>query len=240
MVLPFAVGCRTGDGPLLHAYVAGPYSERRHVGGQWLAAMRAAIVGFFHDQPEARLEFGRALAQVTHRDDRAVEGALFVAELAACLVNVPSSGSWERTVVLARRVVTNSKLDSALERAVQLASEGVSTECAARMCGTTGFVLHTVPFATFCLLRYGGVPAALAEAISAAGAIPTRSRRFWGAGSGALHGVHGLPVSLIARIHDGPFGPSHLIALASCLSKLRDKVDCPIPAIPRPGQWSGT
>ena len=39
------------------------------------AAMRAAIVGvFFHDLPEQRHEFGRALAQVTHRDERAIEG----------------------------------------------------------------------------------------------------------------------------------------------------------------------
>ena len=48
------------------------------------AAMRAAIVGvFFHDSPERRHEFGRALAQITHRDERAIEGALFVAEVAA-------------------------------------------------------------------------------------------------------------------------------------------------------------
>lgn len=51
------------------------------------AAMRAAIVGaFFHDQPDRRSHFGRALAEVTHRDERAVQGALYVAELAAsCL-----------------------------------------------------------------------------------------------------------------------------------------------------------
>jgi hypothetical protein len=34
---------------------------------------------------------------------------------------------------------------------------------------------------------------------------------------GALHGEAALPSALIARIHDGPFGPSHLRALADAL-----------------------
>ncbi len=39
------------------------------------AAMRSAILGaFFHDRPDFRDSFGRLVAQVTHRDDRAVEG----------------------------------------------------------------------------------------------------------------------------------------------------------------------
>ena len=54
------------------------------------AAMRAAIVGtFFDDQPIQREKFGRALAEVTHRDPCAVEGALYVAELAAACAGSP-------------------------------------------------------------------------------------------------------------------------------------------------------
>ena len=54
------------------------------------AAMRAAVVGvFFHDRAAERREFGRALAEVTHRDARAVEGALYVAELAASCARSP-------------------------------------------------------------------------------------------------------------------------------------------------------
>jgi ADP-ribosyl-[dinitrogen reductase] hydrolase len=49
------------------------------------AAMRAAVVGtYFQDRPDRRRVFGRALAKVTHRDERAVEGAHYVAEVAAC------------------------------------------------------------------------------------------------------------------------------------------------------------
>jgi hypothetical protein len=37
-----------------------------------------------------------------------------------------------------------------------------------------------------------------------------------------LHGEGGLPAGLIGQIHDGPFGPTHLRALAACLADLRD------------------
>lgn len=51
------------------------------------AAMRAGIVGaFFYDDRHLRQQFGVGLAHATHTDARAVEGALFVAELAAACV----------------------------------------------------------------------------------------------------------------------------------------------------------
>ena len=194
------------------------------------AAMRAAVIGvFFHDRHEQRLSFGRALAQVTHRDDRAVEGALFVAELAACLASSPGSELLEGCVLHARRIVSNIELGDAIDRAMQLASDGVCTAEAARICGTTGFVLHTVPFAAFCIGRYGRDPMrALSEAISAGGDTDSIGA-ILGSWLGALHGAGGLPAPLIARIHDGPFGPSHLRALASCLSQVRDGIACPVP-----------
>ena len=46
---------------------------------------------------------------------------------------------------------------------------------------------------------------------------------------GALHGEAGLPGELIARIHDGPFGPSHLRALAVCLGQVLAGIPCPVP-----------
>jgi ADP-ribosyl-[dinitrogen reductase] hydrolase len=194
------------------------------------AAMRAAIVGvFFYDRPDQRRAFGRALAQVTHRDERAVEGALFVADLAARLANVSGDGSWARSVAEARAVVTHTELAAALDRAIELAAEGVSTTDGAQVCGTTGFVLHSVPFATFCLICCGGDPMrALSAAISAGGDTDSIAA-ILGGWLGALHGPHALPASLVASIHDGPFGPSHLRALASCLGQVRDGIECPVP-----------
>jgi ADP-ribosyl-[dinitrogen reductase] hydrolase len=50
------------------------------------AAMRMAVVGVhFVDNPTQRRETVRALAEITHTDPRGVEGALFVAELAAAM-----------------------------------------------------------------------------------------------------------------------------------------------------------
>jgi hypothetical protein len=188
--------------------------------------MRAAVVGaFFHDRPERRRAFGRALAEVTHRDVRAVEGALYVAEAAACSNGVPP----EVGLGEARRVVTNPELGSAIDRAVDLASRRAGTDEAAGACGTTGFVVHTVPFATFCLLRYGDDPMrALTEAVSAGGDADSTGAVL-GGWLGALHGEAGLPADLIRRIHDGPFGPSHLRALAACLADVRRGEPCRVP-----------
>ncbi len=171
------------------------------------SAMRAALIGaFFHDRPEQRREFGTALAEVTHTDERAVEGALFVAELIA--------GGPEA----ARRVVTNPDLGQALDRAAELAKRSVSTSEAAEALKTTGYVVHTVPFALYCYLRYGDSPLlALQECISAGGDTDSIAA-ILGAWLGARHGEGGLPAHLLAEIHDGPFGPSHLRGLGASLA----------------------
>jgi ADP-ribosylglycohydrolase len=195
------------------------------------AAMRATVVGtFFHDRPGPRREFGRALAEVTHRDGRAVEGALYVAELAAMCVRSVTGTRLQTVEAEARRIVTEPELGNALARAVALANEGAETRDAALACMTSGFVVHTVPFATFCFLRFGDDPArALTEAISAGGDTDSIGA-ILGAWLGALHGEAGLPGALIGRIHDGPFGPTHLRALAACLEQVREGVACPVPS----------
>jgi ADP-ribosylglycohydrolase len=171
------------------------------------AAMRAAVVGaFFHDRPEKRREFGAAIAMTTHTDLRAVEGALFVAELTAC-------GPEE-----ARTIVTEPLLGEALDRAVALAARGASTSDAAEQLQTTGYVVHTVPFALFCYLRYGDTPLlALQECIGAGGDTDSIAA-ILGAWLGARHGEAGLPAHLLAELHDGPFGPAHLRGLAASLA----------------------
>ena len=171
------------------------------------SAMRAAVIGaFFHDRPEKRREFCAAIAMTTHVDARAVEGALFVAELTAC-------GPEE-----ARRIVTESLLSEALDRAIALAKRGAPTSEAAEQLKTTGYVVHTVPFALYCYLRYGETPLlALQECIGAGGDTDSIAA-ILGAWLGARHGEAGLPAHLIAELHDGPFGPTHLRGLAIALA----------------------
>jgi ADP-ribosylglycohydrolase len=171
------------------------------------AAMRAALIGaFFFDRPEQRREFGTAIAMVTHTDLRAVQGALFVAELAAL-------GPEE-----ARRIVTEPLLGEALDRAAGLARRGASTSEAAAELQTSGYVVHTVPFALFCYLRYGETPLlALQEAIGAGGDTDSIAA-ILGAWLGARHGEAGLPAHLLAELCGGPFGPAHLRGLAASLA----------------------
>ncbi len=183
------------------------------------AAMRAAVIGaFFHDRPEKRREFGAAIAMTTHTDPRAVEGALFVAELVA--------GGPEE----ARKIVTEPLLAEGLDRAAELAKHGASTSEAAEALKTTGYVVHTLPFALYCYLRYGDSPLlALQECISAGGDTDSIAA-ILGAWLGARHGEAGLPAHLIAELHDGPFGPSHLRGLADSLAS----------GAPPPGySWAG-
>jgi ADP-ribosylglycohydrolase len=194
------------------------------------AAMRAAVVGtFFHDRPERRLAFGRALAEVTHRDDRAVEGALYVAELAAACTGTSMSMNLPEAQAAARTIVSDAQLAEALDQARELALAAAEPAEAARACGTSGFVVHTLGFATFCFLRYGDDPMrALTEAVSLGGDADSIGA-IVGAWLGARHGRAALPADLIARIHDGPFGPSHLLALADALALVRQGA---APALP--------
>jgi ADP-ribosyl-[dinitrogen reductase] hydrolase len=187
------------------------------------AAMRAAVIGvFFHDRPAERREFGRALAEVTHRDARAVEGAHYVAELAACCARRPASRPSPGLAVEARSVVGHPELGEAIDRAIGLAGRWATVGEAAGTCGTTGYVVSSVAFATFCFLRHGDDPLpALSEAISAGGDTDSIGA-ILGSWLGAQHGEAGLPGDLIGRIHDGPFGPSHLRALAECLAGRRE------------------
>jgi ADP-ribosylglycohydrolase len=205
------------------------------------AAMRAAIVGaFFRDEPRKREQFGRAIAQVTHRDIRAVEGALYVAEMAAACACYPyvechvTSASLTACYQEAMHSIHEPPLRAATERAGELARQGIDTLKAAEELKTTGFILHTVPFATFCFLRYGDDPSrALAEAISAGGDTDSIGA-ILGAWLGALHGEPGLPVQLVTQIHDGPFGPTHLRALAVCLARIRSGQPTTVPGYSAP------
>jgi ADP-ribosylglycohydrolase len=171
------------------------------------SAMRAAVIGaFFHDEPEKRRVFGTAIATSTHTDDRAVQGALFVAELAAVGPD------------LARKIVTEPELGSALDRAGVLAAQNVSTSDAAHSLKTTGYVVHSVAFALFCYRRYGETPLLAIQECIRAGGDTDSIAAILGGWLGARHGEVGLPAHLLAELHDGPFGPSHLRSLAASLA----------------------
>ena len=169
------------------------------------------------------------LAEVTHRDPRAVEGALFVAETAAACAGCSPGASRSALLGEARYVVNDRELAAAIDQGLRLAEQGSETLEAARVCGTSGFVVHTVSFASYCFARYGDDPLhALTEAIGAGGDSDSIAA-ILGAWLGALHGASKLPAPLIIKIHDGAFGPSHLKALAACLTDRRMGISTHVP-----------
>ena len=203
------------------------------------AAMRSAIVGaFFFDAPVMRREWVDELAQVTHTDPRAVEGARFVAELTAQAM-VRGGEDLDALVLAATSVVREPTLREALDRARHLAKESVSVENASKELGCTGFIVHTAAIAAFCFLRFGGDPErAIVETVRAGGDTDSNAA-IVGAWVGALHGERKLPPALIAKLHDTDWftsartmslgGPSHLRALALALESARNDGHDPPP-----------
>jgi len=194
------------------------------------AAMRAAIVGaFFFDDAVTRREWAGDLARVTHTDARAVDGACFVAEVAAEAMTGARSG--DSIIEAAIVVVDEPSLREAIVRARALAASGATVDEASGVLGTTGFIVHTIALTTFCFVRFGHDPVlAIVEAIRAGGDTDSNAA-IVGAWMGARHGASGLPSLLRERLHDSDWfttarrltlgGPSHLLALAAALDGAR-------------------
>jgi ADP-ribosylglycohydrolase len=90
---------------------------------------------------------------------------------------------------------------------------------AAQELQTSGFVMHTVPFAAFCFARFGREPLKLLQETYSAGGDTDSIGAIVGAWAGALAGPGAFPPRLLQTLHDGPFGPAHLRALAADLER---------------------
>jgi len=219
--LPFGVGRATSQSclkMLTGAKVTGIQSAGNG------AAMRAAIIGvFYHNNKEYRLKVGESIARTTHLDQRAIDGALFVAEMAAAAYANRSSHDQDcrnRCFDEAIAVVKEQSLLAILNSARQLSDEQAPLEIAAPKLGCSGFVNQSVALATFSFLRWGNdTLTALQWAIRAGGDTDSNAA-IVGAWCGALMGEAGIPSKLIDRINDGPFGPSHLRNLALALADI--------------------
>lgn len=169
------------------------------------AAMRAAPLGVLLPSREERVRLGVALAQLTHTDPRAVEGALFVAELTAAAAASDENTRAHREGMVARasEVVAHPELRAAIaagERGQHL--------------GSTGFVIHSVALCTQIFVEQEGFTGAVAAAIAAGGDTDTHAA-IVGAWFGALNGEASLPTELLASLAPGPFGVAHLRGLAA-------------------------
>jgi ADP-ribosyl-[dinitrogen reductase] hydrolase len=214
--LPFGVGFATLRACLKLLLGVSPGKSGVRSAGNG-AAMRAAIVGaFFAGDPARRVSFGEALARVTHTDPRAIEGAQFVAALAAQAVRGPAQERPDLEAACGE--VHDALLREAIQSAQRLARDQAATADAARALGVTGYVVHTVAFAAFCAARHGSdARRALEEAVNAGGDADTIGA-IVGALVGARHGLSGLPKDLCESLEDGPLGRRHLVRLAQALA----------------------
>ena len=137
MVLPTSLGYRSGNPPILCPNGSRRLPQRCRVGGERSGNAGGDRGRLLPRLPEQRHEFGRALAQVTHRDERAIEGALFVAEVAASCARSKNNVGRETCIDEARRVVTNRQFREAIDRSVDLACRGADLREAAQVCGTS-------------------------------------------------------------------------------------------------------
>lgn len=179
------------------------------------AAMRAGVIGVYHaDDAARRRAVAEACARVTHIDPRAVEGAVFVAELAAAC----AAASGKSRGALAReaaRVVQEPELRAALAHAL----DGGSA-----LPHNTGFVVHTLALCVRVFVQHGDSPLAGVRAAILPGGDTDTAGAIVGGWLGALHGPEAIPRDLLDQVDDGPFGPSHLAALALA------SADQPVPA----------
>lgn len=179
------------------------------------AAMRAGVIGVaLAAEPRRRRDLGRAIATLTHTDERAVDAALYVAELASvCATSEP--GDRESLVSAASAVVRDRQVLAAIDGAIAVADAPLATAVA--HLGNTGFAVHSVGLCTYCFLRFGDDPMSGIEGCIRAGGDTDSHAAIVGGWLGALHGASALPMPLVRRIQDGPFGPSHLERLAAAL-----------------------
>jgi len=228
--LPFGIG-RATSFACLRMLVGARETGIRSAGNG--AAMRAAIIGvYFYDDQQLRVQFGTSMARVTHVDARAVDGALFVAEMAAAaFVSRQATGedARYRCFDAAIKVVNESSMRTALLTAYTLAAQKTPIEEARQRLGSSGFVNHSVPLSAFVFLRFGGDSLAALQAVIRAGGDTDTNAAIVGAWCGALHGEQGLPQELIDKINDGPFGPRHLRELARALATRKNGSESLVP-----------
>ncbi len=184
------------------------------------AAMRAGLVGVVVAERAQRHALVDALSLVTHAHPLGVEGARYVADVAALLARGAGAAA---AVEEALAAVTQAPLREALEQACRLAPtlprafDASELAQVGRALGTTGFVVHSVGACTFCLLSARDAMEAIRCSIRLGGDTDTHAA-IVGTWVGAAHGSSALDAGLLARLHDGPFGPTHLRGLARALT----------------------
>ena len=181
------------------------------------AVMRAPILGAWFDDPDRLPAFVTASTLITHRDPRALAGALAIALAAHHAVR---AAPVEPLAVLRdiRARVTDRELLGALDRVEDALARGrAPAHLAADLGlarGVTGYVHHTVPICLHAWLRSPhDFRRVVTDVISLGGDADTTGA-IAGALAGGAAGAAGIPPDWLA-IADWPRSPSWLRALGA-------------------------
>jgi ADP-ribosylglycohydrolase len=222
--LPAAVGGGTLRA-LLKLWIG--YSPRRS--GSTSAgngpAMRAPILGAcLLGDPRALTKLVEASTLITHRDPRALAGALVVARAARHAVLAPR-GELDGTALLPElcRDLADAELQAALVVvAAHLNRQASPAELAAALGqerGVSGYMHHTVPVALYCWLRYpADFRRALDEVIRLGGDTDTTGAIVGALAGGSLGASH-IPEEWLTGIADWPRSVRWMGRLAERLAR---------------------
>lgn len=183
------------------------------------AAMRAIPLGLYlPDHGDARRRLGAELAAVTHTHPEGVAGALFVAELAArCAVAPPAA---DRADLVAAALLASQPCPPELAAVLRRGAGLDAPHPPDYTPPNSGWVRHSLEAAVFFFVQHGHAPLPALQTCIANGGDTDSIAAILGGWLGALHGESAWPPALRDRLHDGPFGPSHLRALADALCGL--------------------
>jgi ADP-ribosyl-[dinitrogen reductase] hydrolase len=226
VALPAGVGLATGRAILkLWLFFPPTYSGVRSAGNG--PAMRAAVLGVaFGNDRAALLALNRVSARITHRDERAEEGALTVATAAHLAATSAATLSAEEFfAVMAERLPSDSATLASIRAVVaSLATGETATDFVAGLGsrnGVTGYMLHTLPAVLHVWLRHqndyvGGVT----EMIRLGGDSDSTAAIVGGI-IGARVGRAGIPPHLLHNLRDWPRSPQFIERVAQRLAQSR-------------------
>lgn len=201
-------------------------------------AMRSAIIGarFWNDK-DCISEYVRCSTELTHKDPRALTGALAVSHAAALGMRHSSTQKpdakpfWGILRNLSLKDDTEwpslvDRMEGALEKNLSVA-DFVSRMNLSK--GVTGYIYHTVPVAIYTWLRhYGDFRTSLTEALNCGGDTDTVGA-IVGALAGITVGEDGIPREWLENIWEWPRSISVLRKAADHLARSTNGNPGPVP-----------
>jgi ADP-ribosyl-[dinitrogen reductase] hydrolase len=224
--LPAGVGMATARAILkLWLFFPPSHSGVRSAGNG--PAMRCAVLGVaFGNTPPELHQLIKVCVNVTHKDERALEGALTVAIAANLSATATSTMSAQKFAAVMAEHLPGQSLVLTLIHAV---AHSVDTGESARdfvaslgsKNGVSGYMLHTLPAVLHVWLRHqddyiGGVT----EIIRLGGDTDTTAAILGGI-IGARVGREGIPPQLLSNLRDWPRSPHFITRVAERLAQCR-------------------